>query len=153
MLTVPPLCFCVSVVDTWNSTWCMIGEWSLAWPRLAPELRAFSCPSPSLPGKITLVWSAAGPAVLYDLNELSVLLGNELPLRPQMGVHAWACQRYPGGWDAGGATKPQGVGVTTDFTSYMSILTTHPRKPSLLYFIMVWPVWPDQQQLTLCLPK
>lgn len=44
--------------------------------------------------------------------KLSVLPGNKLPLLPQVGVHAQACQRYPGGRDAGGVTKPQGVGVT-----------------------------------------
>lgn len=125
--------FCVSIVDMWSSTWCMTGEWSLAWPRLAPESRASSCPSPSLPGKITVVWSSAGPAVSYDSNELCLCCSvTNSRFHPQVGVHARACQRYPGGRDAGGVTKPKGVGVTTACQHVQNIQVYL----SMVYFIM-----------------
>lgn len=99
----------------WSSTWCMTAEWSLAWPRLAPESRAFWCPSPSLPGKTAQVWNRLSP-LMHDGNERPVLPGNKLALHPQVGVHAWTCQRFPRGRHAGCAAKPQGVGVITAFT-------------------------------------
>lgn len=91
----------------------------------------------------------------YFSNGYSVLPDNKLTLPPQVGVHAWACQRVQRGRDAGGFTKPQRVGVTAVFTGLLvSMDKTSMKEPFISFYneltcllsvavdvVLTWIIW------------
>lgn len=91
----------------------------------------------------------------YFSNGYSVLPGNELTLHPQVGVHAWACQRVQRGRDAGGFTEPQRVGVTAVFTGlHVRMDKTSMKEPFISFYneltcllsvavdsVLTWIIW------------